>query len=142
MIRTLALFLLLMWSVLAVAGNCTGSYQEEFAPFFSTFAADKSFSVERTRFPLRAMKWEYGIDSKGKDESAPRRFNVSKEKFASTPSIATTIKDHGLTSRIKSVQTRIAVVELFKEGSDWFTSHHFKRVGNCWYLYEYQDHSL
>lgn len=142
MIRTLVLFLLLMCSALATADNCTVSSPEEFASFFSKFSDNKMFSVERTKFPLRALKWEYGIDSKGKDESGSRRFNVSKEKYAAMPSISTVIKEQDLTSQIKSVQTRVAVVDVFKESSDWFSSYHFKRVGNCWYLYEYQAHSL
>lgn len=142
MLRALALPLSLIWSTFAVAGNCTAPAPEDFAPFFSRFSDDKSFSVERTVFPLRALKWEYGVDSKGRDESAPRRFTVSKKRYAATPSVSNTIKDNGLTSRYKPEKTGAVVVEIFKEGSDWFTSHHFKRVGNCWYLYEYQDHSL
>ena len=138
MFRILALFLSLMSSTLAIAGKCTASSPEEFASFYSNFADDKSFSMERTRFPLHAVKWEYGMDSRGKDESTPRRFKVSKEKFAAMPSISTTVQAHGLISRIRLVSRNVAVVELFKEGSDWFTSHHFKRIGNCWSFYEYR----
>ena len=140
--RTLVLIVLLLQATLAVAGVCTASSPEEFAPFFSKFSDDKHFAVSRTVFPLRALKWEYGIDSQGKDESAPRRFRIPKAKYETTPSLSSSMKEHGLTSRVKGVSTRSAIVEVFKEGTDWLTSHHFKRIGRCWFLYEYQDHSL
>ena len=142
MIRALGLLLSVMYSALAGAHDCAATSPESFSVFFAKFADDKPFSVSRTLFPLRALKWEYGIDSKGKDESAPSRFTVPKNRYAATPSISATIKEHGMTSRIKSAESHMVVVEIFKDGSDWYTSHHFKRVGNCWYLYEYQDHSL
>lgn len=140
--RTLILTFLLLQSALAVAGVCAASSPEEFAPFFSKFSDDKHFAVSRTVFPLRVLKWEYGIDSQGKDESAPRRFRISKSQYETTPSLSSSMKENGLVSRVKSVSTRSAIVEVFKEDTDWLTSHHFKRVSRCWYLHEYQDHSL
>ena len=139
---TLVLFVLLLQSALAVASVCNASSPEEFAPFFSKFSGNKHFAVSRTLFPLRALKWEYGIDSHSKDESAPRRYHISKAQYESTPSLSSSMNEHGLTSREKSIGKCTAIVEVFREGTDWVTSHHFKRIGHCWFLYEYQDHSL
>lgn len=142
MIRTSLLILLTISPALASAGKCNAPAQEDFAIFFSRFSDDKRFSVERTMFPLRVVKWEYGLNAKGQDESAARRYTVAKDRLAAMPPLSTTVKNQGLSTRFQSVRSRLAVVEIFKEGSDWFTEHHFKRVGHCWFLFEYQDHSL
>jgi hypothetical protein len=140
--RFVALALLMLYSTLSVAGVCESVAPEEFAVFFSKFTDDKQFSIGRTIFPLRALKWEFGIDASGKDESAPVRSRIPKEKYANAPSLSAYMRENGLTAKIKNVTSRSAVVEVFKDGTDWLTTRHFVRKGNCWFLYEYQDHSL
>jgi hypothetical protein len=133
---------MMFYSALSAGSACESVKREDFSVFFSRFSDDRQFAFNRTIFPLRALKWEYGIDSNGKDESAPVRSRISKEKYASAPSLSVYMKENGLTSKIKSSTSRSAVVEVFKDGTDWLTTRHFVRKGNCWFLYEYQDHSL
>ncbi|MBS1190554.1 MAG: hypothetical protein H6R10_2346 [Rhodocyclaceae bacterium] len=52
------------------------------------------------------------------------------------------MRENGLVSKIRKLAARIAVVEVFKPDSDWLTTYHFLRKGNCWFFHEYQDHSL
>ena len=140
--RFAILLSLMFYSALSAGSVCESVAREDFSVFFSRFSDDRQFAINRTIFPLRALKWEFGIDSNGKDESAPVRSRITKAKYAGAPNLSVYMKENGLTSKIKSATSRFAVVEVFKDGTDWLTTRHFERKGNCWFLYEYQDHSL
>ncbi|MDD5329008.1 MAG: hypothetical protein PHX38_03320 [Sulfuricella sp.] len=142
MSRLFALAILWAHSALVMASDCNARTPEAFPDFFSRFAADKGFSVKRAIFPLQAVKWEFGVDANGKDEPAPVRFRISKAQFESAPSLSNHMRENGLTSRTKSVGSKSAAVDVFKEDTDWLTTHHFVRRGNCWFLYKYEDSSL
>lgn len=88
------------------------------------------------------LKWEYGIDDNGKDESAPVKSQISKDDYAQWPSLGVYMKNNGLQSRIKSQSRATAVVDVFKEYSDWLVSYHFKTKAGCWFLWQYEDQSL
>jgi hypothetical protein len=136
----LILIFLLLHTTFAAAGVCSTPAAETFEKFFSRFSTDKHFSVSRTLFPLRALKSV--ANARSDDESLPRRFHISRPQYEAMPSLAAYMDENALGSRLKHPGKRVATVEIFKEDSDWLTSHHFKRIGNCWFLYEYQDHSL
>jgi hypothetical protein len=140
--RFAILLSLMFYSALSAGSVCEPVAPEDFLEFFSRFSDDRQFAINRTIFPLRALKWEFGIDANGKDESAPVRSRIPKAQYASGPSLSVYMKENGLTSKIKSATSRSAIVEVFKDDSDWLTTRHFVRKRNCWFLYEYQDHSL
>lgn len=140
--RLLLLICLLFLAVPGLAGACEAAQPESFAPFFTRFAADKGFAVSRTQYPLQVLVWEYGVDAGGKDASAARRSQVSRVADAKAPSLSASMRDQGLTSRPKHVGPRTAVVEVFKPDTDWLMTYHFRRLGRCWYLQEFQNHSL
>jgi hypothetical protein len=137
----LAAILVLLYPTLSIADSCKAADPEEFGSYFSKFMEDHGFSVSRTFFPLKALQWEYGLDENGKDDSAPRRFHISKLEYEKSLSLATSMKKNGLAFKIKGVKTRSAIVEVFKPDTGWLMSYHFIRKGNCWFLDEFQDHS-
>lgn len=137
----LAVILVLLCPTISIADSCKAVDREEFSSFLSRFMKDHSFSVSRTLFPLKSLKWEYGLDGDGKDDSAPRRSLISKLEYEKSLSPATSMKKNGLAFKIKGIKPRSAIVEVFKPDTGWLESYHFIRKGNCWYLDEFQDHS-
>lgn len=122
--------------------SCQAQQTEDFSPFFKTFSQSKPFAIERTITPLKQVVWEYGLDENGKDASIARTVEVSAAQYKASPTLAAYMQENGLTSKTKSTTENIAVVEVFMPASDWLLSYHFVRRGNCWYLQEFQDHSL
>lgn len=133
---------LLVAPLATFALDCSYARPEAFASFFERFGKEPAFAISRTVFPLQFLKWEYGIDSSGKDESAPVKSFLPKESFANWKALNSYMKDNGLQFRFKKVTATVAVVDVFKDSSDWLVSYHFKVKSGCWYLWQYEDQSL
>lgn len=140
-IHTLAAFLLSA-PIAALAVDCSASRPEAFAPFFDRFSSEPAFALSRTVFPLQVLKWEYGLDSGGKDVSAPVKSLLSRDAFAQQSALKNYWADNGLQARIKKVAPAAAAVEVSKDSSDWLVSYRFKIKSGCWYLWQYEDQSL
>jgi hypothetical protein len=136
-----AVILALLFPSISLADGCNATTREDFGSFFSKFREDQGFSVNRTHFPLKAFQWEYGLDENGKDDSAPRRYRISKFEYEKSPSLSASMKKEGLDFKIKSIKARTAIVEVFKPDTGWLMSYRFIRKGNCWFLDEFGDHS-
>ena len=121
---------------------CSSSRPEAFAAFFERFSVEPAFAINRTVFPLQVLKWEYGVDNSGKDESAPVKSSLAKDSFAKWKSLNSYMKDNGLQARVKKVTAIAAVVDIFKDSSDWLVSYHFKVKSGCWYLWQYEEQSV
>lgn len=98
--------------------------------------------MKRTTFPLRVLKWEYGLDENGKDESAPVVTYVSKAKYLNSPTISEHMQENKLEAKIKKLTGQVSVVEIYFPDSSWVNTFHFRRIGHCWSFHELQDHSL
>ncbi|MBS1190553.1 MAG: hypothetical protein H6R10_2345 [Rhodocyclaceae bacterium] len=88
MLRLLAFVFLVGLPQQSFAAVCKAGEPEDFSAFFTHFSDDKPFAVSRTLFPLRQLRWEYGIDSKGNDVSSPVPSRASKAEFSATPSLS------------------------------------------------------
>ena len=125
-----------------LAQACSTNNPEVFAPFFSRFSNEQGFAVQRTDTPLRMLRWEYGLNDKGQDESSPVTSSLSREEYAKWPSLKTYMQANGLQAKVKSLTNKAAVVDVYKDGSDWLVLYHFKRVAGCWRFWQYEDQSL
>ncbi len=142
MLRSLILLVLVALTAPVRAGECEAREPEDFATFFSQFADDKQFATSRTIYPVRSIKWEFGADEKGNDASVAVRSKISKEQNAKAPTLASHMKENGLTARTKNISKRVLAVEVFKPSTDWIVIFKFMRKGNCWFFTEYEDQSL
>lgn len=126
----------------ANARGCMPNNRELFAPFLQRFSTEPAFALKRTVLPLRVLKWEYGIDENGEDESAPIKSFVSKRDYLRWPTLDSYMKNNNLSSSVDR-QTRSAVVlRVFQQDSDWPMLYHFKLWKGCWYFWQYEDQSL
>jgi chlorite dismutase len=121
--------------------KCQVTTIERFAPFFSQFADSKEFADNRTLYPLKVTRNEYGVDANGRNASLKIQSMVSKAENASYPTLSVFMQTNSLESKRKTLSSRSAVVEVFRPDSDWLLSYHFQRRSNCWYLLRVEDHS-
>jgi hypothetical protein len=136
------LIFLLCFSMVSHADACDQRTPENFKQFFSKFSSDKNFSTGRKIYPYPSQYLEYGIDPSGNDEPKPVPSRVTKEQDAHYPALADFMKENGLTSEITELRSRSAIVKVFKQDTDWLMEFYFRRKGNCWFMTEFQDHSL
>ncbi len=135
--------LLLVGSFSVLASECTQRMPESFDTFLERFSSDHDFAIRRTVFPLRILKWEYGLDEKGKDVSAPEKWNISRSDYAGWPKLDAALKDNKqLAFRIGRNSGTKAVFEVFQPNTDWIVLFHFKAKKGCWYFWQYEDKSL
>lgn len=127
---------LLLGSSIAKAG-CNIKSPENFDTFFSMWSSNKQFSVERTIFPLKTIKYD-----SGGDEPEPIYGHVTKVEFEHSPSTVEHMKENSLQHSISLVTAKTATVKIFKDGTDWQYEYHFKNRGGCWYFYEFENQSL
>jgi hypothetical protein len=142
LISLLFLTLLLLFSAMANAGTCKVKHPENFTTFFDRFSAKNQFSVTRTTYPLRYLKWEYGLDKKGNDDSSPVLMLITKSQDQSGISLSNYMQENNLTFEIKEVSKKAATVTIFQEQSDWKLEYHFIQKNHCWFLREIEDLSL
>lgn len=140
--RILVFIFAILLPAFALSGECKSRKSEEFTTFFARFANDKEFATSRTTWPLPTIHWEFGADAAGNNESAPVRTLVSQAQDSASPSLSTYISQNGMNSKIQTLTTNTAVVEIFKEDTDWLMTYHFSLTGHCWVLQEFQNHSL
>lgn len=129
----------------AVAGNaaeCSPDNPEPFVSFLQRFSTESKFTVRRTVLPLRMLKWEYGLNDKGEDDSAPMKSFVSKRDYLQWPTLDSYIKSNNLTSAIDSQSRTAAILKVFKQDTDWQMLYHFKSQKGCWFFWQYEDQSL
>jgi hypothetical protein len=122
--------------------KCQVTTVERFASFFTQFADGKEFASNRTLYPLKVIRNEYGVDANGKDEQKKVESMVSKAADASYPTLHVFMQTNSLKSELKTLSSRSAVVEVFKPDTDWLLTYHFQRRGNCWHLQQIENHSL
>ena len=142
MIRRFLLAMPFLASSWAFAAECSSRSPEAFNEFLARFSREQVFAVERTVFPLRILKWAYGLDEQGKDASSPVKSTLSREVDRQWPTREAHIRGQGLNQRVVSRSANAVIIEIFKEGSDWLTSYHFKNKAGCWYLWQFEDKSL
>jgi hypothetical protein len=135
-------FFLLCISISAQAGECSPGKPEPFNSFVQRFAYEPEFAIRRTVFPLRILKWQYGMDENGKDVSAPERWQITQADFAGWPSLASAMQENGLASRIAVKTGTRAVLEVFRPNTDWLLQFHFRIRNGCWLFWQYEDRSL
>jgi hypothetical protein len=135
--------LLLVGSFSVLASDCTQRKPESLDNFLERFSTDHDFANTRTIFPLRVLKWEFGLDEKGKDVSAPEKWKISRSDYAGWPRLDKVLKDNKqLASRISSNSGTKAIFEIFQPNTDWIVLFHFKSQKGCWYFWQYEDRSL
>ena len=129
----------------AAAGNaaeCSPDNPEPFASFLQRFSMEPKFAVNRTVLPLRMLKWEYGLNDKGEDDSATVKSFVSKRDYLKWPTLDSYIKGNNLTSAIDSQTRTAAILNVLKQDTDWQMLYHFKSQKGCWFFWQYEDQSL
>ena len=125
------------------AAACSPARPEAWGAFFDLYSSSHQFALERTRFPLSVLVWEYGVDEKGQEASGPRRLTVSRAEYAKDgTALAPHAKAHGLKLRTKSQSSTAAMVELFQEDTDYLVLYHFHSVRGCWLLRQIENQSL
>jgi hypothetical protein len=137
--RIFILLCCLSLSAFASAEECKRTEKEDFSQFLTRFSGDKAFAVSRTVYPLNVVLWHHGLD--GSDVAPPTRSLLAKEKEEAAPSLDSYMNDNGLTSYVLAVESRAALIEMYRDGTNWVETFHFTRTGRCWYLREVQDHS-
>jgi hypothetical protein len=140
--RILVLIFAMLLPVSAFSSECKSGKSEEFTNFFTRFANDKMFATSRITWPLPAIRWEFSVDEAGNDEYTPVRTLILQEQYSASPSLSEFISQNNMKSKIQSLTANTAVVEIFKEDTDWSMTYHFSLTGNCWVLQEFQNHSL
>lgn len=140
--RSLAFLIAVTITAPAYAFDCKAREPESFATFFSHFSDDKQFATSRTIYPIRSIKWEFGVDDNGNDVSAPTRSTISREKNSKAPTLSAYMTENGLTARTKPLSQRVVEVEVLKPNTDWIVIFRFARKGHCWFFTEYEDQSL
>lgn len=133
---------MLIFCQAAHAGARSAQGLEDFGQFLTRFAADKEFAMNRTIYPYPSQYLEYGIDPDGNDEPRPVRSTVSKEEDAHYPALRAYMEKNGMRSQIAELKSARAVVKVFKPDTDWLMEFYFRREGNCWFMTEFQNHSL
>jgi hypothetical protein len=139
--RTISFFVLIAF-VSASYAKCEVATKESFDDFFPRFAASKDFATDRTIYPSKTIRHEYGLDSQGKGVDVSVETVVTKKMDAPYPPIGEFMKTNSMESKQKSLSSRHAVVDIYKPNSDWLLSYHFQLKGRCWYLHHIEDHSL
>ena len=140
--RIITLILFLLLAATTSSGQVRADERpENFDTFFARFTQDAAFAVSRTQFPLQCWLWQYGMDGKGNDESAPEISVISRAQFVQSPSLAHFMTQNGLRKVRQSMVTDNAVVDIGKEGTGWLVSYHFKLQHGCWFLWRYEDKS-
>jgi hypothetical protein len=134
------LIALLLTSLTACIGKkptCENSHNENFEHFFSHWITDKSFSLERTKYPLKQVK--YADD----DEHTFEQIDfISKADIAGQPTLSVYENKHGLTHTIKPQNKKLTIVSIFKPDTDWLYEYVFIKSKQCWFLEEVHDYSL
>lgn len=126
----------------AARPNCSASAPELFGDFLKRFATDQTFAAERTAFPLRAGRWEYGLGEQGSDVSAPVWRWISKEAFRGWTTIASLQQTGDMSVRSAASSDDSVQVTLFQNDSDTEMTYTFNRQAGCWRLVEFLDKSL
>lgn len=127
--------------MLTFGQECSNEYPEVFERFFEHFSTNTAFALSRTRLPLQKLKWEYEIDEKGNDSSAPEKSTIFRDDYISWPSLAAYMEKNGLAIIRRRKNGRDMVVDINKESTDWLFSYHFKMESGCWYFWQYEDQS-
>ena len=107
----LILFIMLIIFTTNSAVACDTNKTEDFDKFFSHFAEDKRFAIERTQYPLE----KYGIEYKGigkKSGSEFVEFHVSKSEDSVLPTISKLKKDNLMQYGKKDIFLPNATVDL------------------------------
>lgn len=133
-----ALLLLGLLMPLQAHAACKAKAPEAFAPFFASFAEDKGFAVERTRYPLDVWRHEFDIE----DKPLVVKNKTTREQDADLPSTGAFAKENGMAFTTTALKRSQATVRMAKPGTDWLLTYHFMRAGHCWYLQRIEDHSL
>lgn len=137
--RLLLLLLSLILSAHAGAYECRTEELENFNLFLDRFTGDKAFAVGRSLYPLSVVDYRHGPD--GIDPVPSKRSALAREEDEKLPTIEAHMRENGLISQVLVSDFKVAVVEVYKDGTDRATSYHFQRRGRCWYLREMQNHS-
>jgi len=114
--------------------------EPNFVAFVERFATDKSFRLERISFPLVVT-----LGDGAAREKVQERWSRSQFEAISAPLLLSgaALKRHGLSQRIRQVDTTDREVYQFREEADsWRRIFRFRDVDGCWYLIAYADKSL
>lgn len=133
------LIAVLLTSLVACTGKnltCKTSYDENFEHFFAHWITDKSFSVQRTRYPLKQVYYADG------DEPNSQQIDfISKADVSNQPTLSDYEKKHGLTHTIKPQNKSKIIVSIFMPDADWLYEYVFIKTNECWFLEEIHDYS-
>lgn len=125
------------------AGECSANEPELFSAFVERFSSEKDFALKRTQLPLQTLKWEFGLDDKGRDAPTARKSSVSRSDYSNKLWLGNVLKENQqLSSRVDKVAGNNAVLEVFQPNTDWLVKLHFKRQKGCWFYWQYEDRSL
>ncbi|MFA7293590.1 MAG: hypothetical protein WC023_15230 [Rhodocyclaceae bacterium] len=134
---------LLVMSLTGQASDCSPQKPEPFDSFLKNFSSAQDFALKRTVFPLRMLKWEFGLDEQGKDVSAPEKWAISRGEYDGWPTLSEALKENKqLTSRVGSITAAKVVLEVFQPNTDWLVLFHFRTQKGCWFFWQYEDRSL
>jgi hypothetical protein len=121
---------------------CGPSKPEAWEQFFANYSASHAFEVQRTKYPLKVLVWEYGVES-GKDASAPKRSSVSRADYSKhRKSLSAHWLEHGMQTKLHSKATSAVVLDVFQENTDYSVLYHFRLLSGCWFLVQVENRSL
>ncbi len=137
------IFTVLGLSVAHAGAECGPSKPEAWDPFFANYSASHAFEVKRTKYPLKTLVWEYGLDANGKDASAPKRSTVSRADYSKDrKSLSAHWLEHGMQTKLHSKAASAVVLDVFQKNTDYSVLYHFRQLSGCWFLIQIENRSL
>lgn len=138
----IALFCAMLMPGMVHAAGCSPKRPEPVAPFLNRFSTEPAFAVRRTVLPLQRLKWEYGANANGEDESAAVKSLITRQDYLRWPPLDSAMKSNNLTSAIERQTATEVVLKIFQQDTDWLTLYHFRLQNGCWFLWQFEDQSL
>lgn len=134
------LIAVLLIALVACTGKnltCESSRDENFEKFFAHWITNKSFSLQRTKYPLKQVRY-----TDGEEHTSEQIDYISKANEVNQPTLRDYENKHGLTHTIKLQDKNQIIVSLFKPDTDWLYKYVFIKSNRCWFLEEVHDYSL
>ena len=121
---------------------CSQDSPEDFAEFLPAFLTSGDFALRRTALPLRSVRWEYGVDAKGRDRTYKTVSLIPKRQIPHDKALSAFMGENEMTHQVFKREREKVEVQIFKPDTDWLLHYHFRRRQGCWQLWQIEDYSL
>ncbi len=118
--------------------DCSPDKPESFDEFLPRFSTEKSFAIERTKLPLKIIRWNDSVDIDGRRITDPQKFDLSLAEYWRWPTLSEYILDNHLASSTGADSAHQVRLELTKADSPLRVSYLFGSHEGCWILEHYE----